>query len=310
MLLADETLSKFGYKIEDLDINSYKPVFVQCDYCAKVVVKTLTNTRRNKMFVNKDTCGKGNCQVLKWNEVTTFKFGNKTPTQQEKINYYIGKTFGLLTVLNSTKDFNSNGKRLYDCKCVCGNYKKSVLSNLIGGLTTSCGCRRLRKVITSNPIQSIPKITPQPIITPTKNTGVKVVDLSEWISPKATKYIGERFGKLIIVGRTPYRIKTEVVYACKCTCGIYTYALRGKLKLGKIISCGCDTVKVKEPHIPLGFRAIRRSNRTTNNSKPKSSVGNTTSNNILECITPTVTPTKIKLLPWLSTKVKALVDKF
>lgn len=54
------------------------------------------------------------------------------------ISEYIGKTFGMLTIVSSagTKD----GKLLVNIKCQCGRNSIVRISNLKSGLATSCGC--------------------------------------------------------------------------------------------------------------------------------------------------------------------------
>lgn len=60
---------------------------------------------------------------------------------------YKGKRFGRLTVIEfdkRTKNISKKGKVYYSyywkCKCDCGNEKSVLLSNLIKGISKSCGC--------------------------------------------------------------------------------------------------------------------------------------------------------------------------
>lgn len=53
---------------------------------------------------------------------------------------YKGKKFGKLTVLQFLK--NKNGRRLWLCKCDCGNIKEVCIEDLKSGNTKSCGCLR------------------------------------------------------------------------------------------------------------------------------------------------------------------------
>jgi hypothetical protein len=50
-----------------------------------------------------------------------------------------GKKFGHLTVLKWAGS-NIHGKHFWLCLCDCGNHSKPVTSQLINGLTLSCGC--------------------------------------------------------------------------------------------------------------------------------------------------------------------------
>lgn len=53
----------------------------------------------------------------------------------------VGDVFGYLKL---TGDFKSeNGKRYYECECICGNKTFVLNANLKNGGTKSCGCRRL-----------------------------------------------------------------------------------------------------------------------------------------------------------------------
>lgn len=59
-------------------------------------------------------------------------------SHQLNVKDYIGKTFGLLTVVDyaGTKDW----KTCVSVKCSCGRTKIVKLSNLKSGVTKSCGC--------------------------------------------------------------------------------------------------------------------------------------------------------------------------
>ena len=52
-----------------------------------------------------------------------------------------GKVFGYLTVLDR-HGFNASKHIIWRCKCVCGNEVSAQGSNLVGGKTKSCGCRK------------------------------------------------------------------------------------------------------------------------------------------------------------------------
>ena len=53
--------------------------------------------------------------------------------------------FGKLTALYPIIGNNKSGGVTWHCKCDCGNEKDIVLSNLISGNTTSCGCLKISK---------------------------------------------------------------------------------------------------------------------------------------------------------------------
>lgn len=57
----------------------------------------------------------------------------------------IGKKFGYLEVIERVPDritARGNKVQMWKCKCICGNYTVVARSNLTGGATISCGCKR------------------------------------------------------------------------------------------------------------------------------------------------------------------------
>lgn len=57
-----------------------------------------------------------------------------------KFNDLTGRTFGRLTALYRTS--SSNGRVYWVCQCTCGKLSRVQSSNLVSGLTRSCGCYR------------------------------------------------------------------------------------------------------------------------------------------------------------------------
>lgn len=53
-----------------------------------------------------------------------------------------GATFARWTVVREV-DRGSRGRRRYECRCSCGNVAVVSQSNLVSGMSTSCGCRRI-----------------------------------------------------------------------------------------------------------------------------------------------------------------------
>lgn len=61
-----------------------------------------------------------------------------------KANDLVGQTFGYLTVLELSETDKVTRKRLWNCKCKCGNIKNNVSSSdLVTGHTSSCGCLKI-----------------------------------------------------------------------------------------------------------------------------------------------------------------------
>lgn len=69
---------------------------------------------------------------------------------------------------------------------------------------------------------------------------------------------GQRFGMLIVIERTESRRKASgglvTYWNCKCDCGNKVKARADKLKLGKIVSCGC---KVNDRNLKHGKSRTR-----------------------------------------------------
>ena len=122
-----------------------------------------------------------------------------------------GKKFGKLTVLYRTEDYiqpSGQHKRMWHCKCECGNECNIRASDLKSGNTKSCGC--FQKF--SRGKSSFKDLT------------------------------GERFGKLTVLYRLPDHItpsgQKQRIWRCKCECGNECDVYATQLKKGKN-SCGC-----------------------------------------------------------------------
>lgn len=120
----------------------------------------------------------------------------------------IGKKFGRLTPYEKVLRRTPKGKSeiFYKCRCDCGNDIITRKAVLVKGIKTDCGCVN---------------------------------------KPKKYKYIGERYGKLVVkeridVGDGYYK------YQCQCDCGkevvLPLVAFVGNDKA----NCGCDSFNKKE----------------------------------------------------------------
>ncbi len=135
-----------------------------------------------------------------------------------------GLRYGKLTVIENAGS-DKNGHARWLCKCDCGNKKVVTGTNLIRGLTTSCGCEHRRKV---REIKHYRDIT------------------------------GERFGLLVAKSIAGIDRNGDARWNCICDCGNITVAKYRHLICGEIKSCGCwknapkkhgMTVKGKRPRI-------------------------------------------------------------
>lgn len=109
-----------------------------------------------------------------------------------------GRVFGLLTVL-AEHGKDKNGKRLWKCRCACGNEKIAETSSLTRGHTKSCGCLRHKKQ-----------------------------DL-----------VGQKFGMLTVIARSQTAKRGHILWKCVCECGNEKDVRGSYLKSGSRKSCGC-----------------------------------------------------------------------
>ena len=122
-----------------------------------------------------------------------------------------GKTFGKLTVLHRAPDYiqpSGQHKRMWHCRCECGNECDVRASDLKSGNTNSCGC-----------FQQLSRGMAQ------------FEDLT-----------GQRFGRLIVLYRLPNHVtpsgQKKRMWKCKCDCGNEVDVYASQLKTG-LDSCGC-----------------------------------------------------------------------
>lgn len=115
-----------------------------------------------------------------------------------------GRRFGRLAVIQRV---DNKGKHVrYLCRCDCGVEKIFYSTNLIRGLSTSCGCLRKEK-----------------------SKERQFIDLTN-----------QKFGYLTVSGVDHYNIKTQQYYwKCVCDCGEQCVVYGGHLKNGHTYSCGC-----------------------------------------------------------------------
>ena len=72
----------------------------------------------------------------------------KRDTPNRNAENYIGKVFGLLTVVEEIKPYRSTGLKIrcFKCQCYCGKFKNVRASQLTSGVTVSCGCISSKKL--------------------------------------------------------------------------------------------------------------------------------------------------------------------
>ncbi len=130
---------------------------------------------------------------------------------QGKFEDLKGKKFGKLTVLFRAPDYiqpSGQHKRMWHCKCDCGNECDIRANDLKSGNTSSCGCFQQF----SRGKSSFEDLT------------------------------GKRFGKLLVLRRLPDHItpsgQKQRMWYCKCDCGNECTVYATQLKNGRN-NCGC-----------------------------------------------------------------------
>jgi len=77
---------------------------------------------------------------------------------------------------------------------------------------------------------------------------------NELIPPGRAKDItGERFGRLVVLGRT-HNIGKDTAWLCECDCGNYKVVRTSGLKSGDYVSCGCRRAELNTPDDIKGQR--------------------------------------------------------
>ncbi len=112
----------------------------------------------------------------------------------------IGQTFNRLTVLSVPYRLK-NGVAMWECRCSCGNVKILQSGNVKRGDTQSCGCLRRE---------------------------VKRKDIT-----------GQRFGRLLVESIAGSTARKQLLWNCRCDCGVQKIISGNSLRMGKTVSCGC-----------------------------------------------------------------------
>lgn len=122
-----------------------------------------------------------------------------------------GIRFGKLTVLYRAEDHiqpSGQHKRVWHCKCDCGNECNVRANDLKSGNTTSCGC----------------------------------VQQESRGKSQLQDFTGQRFGKLVVLYRIPNHItpsgQQQRMWRCRCDCGKIIDVYAAQIKRG-LTSCGC-----------------------------------------------------------------------
>lgn len=119
---------------------------------------------------------------------------------------WIGRKFGNWTVVEEYPDSYFLKNKVL-CRCSCGVTKFVYKSNLVRGLTTSCGKQHKKQICARENL------------------------------------VGKRFGRLTVVCRDSDKIKDDgrrvPFWVCKCDCGNVISVEQKSLRQGNTQSCGC-----------------------------------------------------------------------
>lgn len=89
--------------------------------------------------------------------------GRKAMLRETRTKNLVGQKFGKLTVVELLEESNDFNRRLYRCKCDCGNEVVIPSSSLTTGHTNSCGClvsywnMYIEKFLNKNNIENQPE---------------------------------------------------------------------------------------------------------------------------------------------------------
>lgn len=121
---------------------------------------------------------------------------------------YIGSRFNRLEILDYKRErFNKKSVVKFLCKCDCGNEKWINASNVIRGISKSCGCGERK---------------------------------SRFGRKHAKDITNQRFGNLITIKDSGIRSQNgSAIWTCRCDCGRFIDVSSGDLNRGRITNCGC-----------------------------------------------------------------------
>jgi hypothetical protein len=121
----------------------------------------------------------------------------------------IGQKFGRLTVIEEAPK-NKHNKKMWKCRCDCGNTTVVSQGGLRSGNSKSCGCYN-REVV------------------------------RERYTHSHNEMIGKTFGRLFVVAHKGSDKNGQSIFRCKCSCADdrVVEVLGNSLKSGNTQSCGC-----------------------------------------------------------------------
>jgi len=159
------------------------------------------------------------------------------------------------------------GAHVWKCACDCGNVHKATTSSLLGGLTLSCGClktERHNEHLAANFLNLEGESFGRLLVLGhhEKRDGSNI-----WLCKcecgklslastgalrsghrtscgcfsmiQTRDLIGEKFGRLLVTGKSDQKKYRQTQWECTCDCGKKLFILTAQLTTGKTQSCGC-----------------------------------------------------------------------
>lgn len=87
-----------------------------------------------------------NCQKIKYLFDSNYYNNEGRNCYDCKLNLYVNKTFGFLTVIKLLDNNGYKNSFRYLTKCICGNERIALRKHLMYGTIKSCGCKGLKTV--------------------------------------------------------------------------------------------------------------------------------------------------------------------
>ena len=163
-----------------------------------------------------------------------------------------GQRFGKLVVLGEAGRYNDRSV-LWNCRCDCGEQKDVGGRSLRSGKSTSCGCSKSNSLVGLRfgklvVVKDVGRKNRRVLWECKCDCGESTNIISTSLMGGHTTscgcanvkgLIGQRFGKLVVMGYTKKRSRGSVIWKCKCDCGKYKNVVSKSLTSGGTKSCGC-----------------------------------------------------------------------
>lgn len=198
-----------------------------------------------------------------------------------------GKKFGKLTVIERAEKSKSGVTR-WKCKCDCGNEAIVSVYQLLNGNTKSCGCLNREMTKARAPDLTGLKFNRLTVIERAERTKTGIIRWrcicdcgnetivssrhlingdtktcgclnKEKAKERILNLIGNRYGKLVVMGRAEDGKRGSICWKCKCDCGNEIIVNTHSLRTGNTKSCGCYHLEIiRKPFGEAYFNRIMK----------------------------------------------------